>query len=144
MRRLLLLLPLVLLTACGGDGGRADAISAAEDWLQAVADRDTGRACELTSPSGVAALRKKYAGLGDGAGCAAVVLAYRDGFKEADLKALAGVTLEGEGQVKDDELGVFPASGPRELQVILMRRGDDGWKVASTSLDPRGAAAGGS
>jgi hypothetical protein len=139
VRRAGLLFALVVLAGCGGDG-RRDAVDAAERWMQAVADRDTKAACALMRPSAVDAVRQKYAGLGEKANCAAVMRAYRDAFKGNDIDKLVDAGLEAEGTVKKGEVGVFPASGDRQLQVVLMRRRGDEWQVASTTIDPRGVA----
>lgn len=135
MRRTLLIAATVAVAGCGGDG-RKEAVAAAEQWMQAVADRDTRQACALMRPSAVEAIRQKFAGLGEKANCAAVIRAYRDAFEGDDLDALVKAGLEAEGTVKDDEIGVFPVSGAREVQVVLMRRRGDAWQVASTTVEP--------
>lgn len=119
---------------CGG-GGREEAVAAAERWLTAVGDADTDAACDLMHESAVRVLRRRSA-LEPGANCTGVVRAYAGAFRDDDIDGILEIGLEAEGTVKNDELGVFPISGPRELQVILMRRAADGWKVASTSLGP--------
>ena len=119
---------------CGGSE-RKDAVAAAERWLTAVGDADTDAACDLMHESAVMVLRRR-SGLKPAANCAGVVRAYAGACRDEDIDGILEIGLEAEGTVKNDELGVFPVSGPRELQVILMRRAGDGWKVASTSLGP--------
>jgi hypothetical protein len=121
-------------TGCGGDG-REEAVRTAETWLRAVGDRDAERACELMHESAVDVLRKRGE-LAPGTKCLGAVRVYGDAFDTAAIDAILKIGLEAEGRVKDDELGVFPRSGERELQVILMRRVEGEWKVASTSLGP--------
>lgn len=119
---------------CGGDG-RKDAVDAAESWLAAVGDRDADAACALMHESGVDAIRKK-SGMDPKTTCLGVIRQYADAFERGDVDGILKIGLEAGGPVKDGEVGVFPVSGPREVQVILMRREGDDWKVASTSLGP--------
>ena len=134
MRAALVIAAALALAGCGGDG-REDAIEAAESWLRAVGDRDADRACELMGESATDAIRKK-SGLNPKTTCLGVVRQYSDGFKRGDVDDILKTGLEAEGPVKDGEVGVFPRSGARELQVILMRRKGGEWKVASTTLGP--------
>jgi hypothetical protein len=121
----------VALTGCGGPS-RDEAVQTAGTWLQAVADGEFDRACDLMHPSAVAVLGRRT----EETECPEVVEAFAGSFGEGDLKGILDGGLEGEGEVKDDELGVFPASGARELQVILMQHRDGAWKVGSTTLSP--------
>ena len=135
MRRLALVLVAALVTAgCGGDG-REEAVQTAETWLRAVGDRDAERACELMHESAVDVLRKR-GGLDPGTKCLGAVRVYADAFEKGDIDNILKIGLEPQGRVKKDELGVFPRSGEREFQVILMRRVEDEWKVAALSLGP--------
>lgn len=134
MRRALLLLPLLLVAGCGGDQ-RQEAVDAATAWLRAVGERDADRACELMRPSATDTIRKR-SGLDPRTTCLGAVRAYSDGFARGDVDSILKVGLEAEGPVKDGEVGVFPASGARAFQVILMRREGERWKVASTTLGP--------
>ena len=68
--------------------------------------------------------------------CLGAIRVYADSFERGAIDDVLKVGLEAEGRVKNDEVGVFPRTGPRELQVILMRRIDGEWKVASMSLAP--------
>ena len=121
-------------TGCGGDG-REEAVQTAETWLRAVGDRDADRACELMHESAVDVLRKR-GGLDPDTKCPSAVRVYADAFETGDIDSILKIGLEPQGRVKKDELGVFPRSGEREFQVILMRRVDDEWKVAALSLGP--------
>ena len=124
------------IAGCGGDG-RGEAVQAAETWLRAVGERDADRACGLMHESAVDAIRRRSE-LNPETICLGAVRVYSDGFEPGDIDRILEIGLESEGPVKKDQIGVFPRSGPRELQVILMRRVDDEWKVASTSLGPAG------
>lgn len=132
MRAPIVLALALLLGGCGGDG-REDAVAAAETWLEAVGERDADAACALMLPSAVDALRKK-SGLNPRTNCLGAVRAYSDAFPDGEVDRILETGLEAEGPVKDGEIGVFPISGERELQVVLMRRDGDAWKVGSTSL----------
>ncbi len=135
MRAALAFAAALAVAGCGGGDGRKEAVEAAESWLQAVGDRDADAACELMGESATDAIRKK-AGLNPKTTCLGVVRQYSDGFSRGDVDDILKIGLEAEGPVRDDEIGVFPRSGPRELQVILMRRKSGEWKVASTTLGP--------
>lgn len=126
----------VVFAGCGG-GGRHDAVAAAEAWLKAVGERDADAACALMDESAVDAIRARSR-LDPETPCLTVVRAYGDDFAPGDIDAILEIGLEAEGAVKDAEVGVFPASGPRAFQVVLMRRSGDRWKVAATSLGPSG------
>ena len=128
-----LLAAALAVSGCGGPN-REEAVSTAEAWLRAVGDRDVERACALMHESAVDALRAR-SGLEDAANCVGVVRVYANGVG-GDVDGILEIGLEAEGTVKGDELGVFPVSGPRELQVILMRHADGEWKVASTTIGP--------
>ena len=130
----LILTAALLLVGCGGDG-REDAVKTAESWLRAVGDRDADRACALMAESAVDTIRKRSE-LDPKTTCLGVVRAYSDAFEPGDIDGTLKIGLETDGRVKNDEVGVFPRSGPRELQVILMRRTGDEWKVATMSLGP--------
>lgn len=135
MRRLALILVAAAgLAGCGGDERQA-AVGAAGDWLRAVGDRDAGRACELMHASATDTIRKK-SGLDPKTTCLGAVRAYSDAFERGAIDSILKTGLEAGGPVKDGEVGVFPISGPREVQVILMRRDGDQWKVASMTLGP--------
>ena len=135
MSRLALVLVAALaVTGCGSDG-RKEAVKSAESWLRAVSERDAERACELMHESAVDTIRKKSE-LDPDTACPGAIRVYADAFEPKDLDSILKVGLEAEGTVKKNELGVFPRSGPRELQVILMRRQYGEWKVASMSLGP--------
>ena len=121
-------------TGCGGDG-REEAVKTAESWLRAVGDRDADRACELMSESAVDTIRQRSE-LDPKTTCLGVVRAYSDAFERGDIDGILKIGLEPDGRVKNDEIGVFPRTGPRELQVILMRREGETWKVATMSLGP--------
>jgi hypothetical protein len=122
----------LLLPACGGDG-REEAVESARLWMTAVSDGKTEEACELMQPVAVDGLRKKLE-LAPKAECPAVVREYAASFGSGELDSIIEAGLEAEGTVKKDQIGVFPVSGPRELQVVLMRRVNDDWKVASTTI----------
>jgi hypothetical protein len=122
----------LLLPACGGDE-RKEAVAAAQSWLTAVGKADAGAACALMQPSAVDALRKKLAMNAD-ANCTGAVRAYARSFARGEVDSILRAGLEAEGPVKKGQVGVFPVSGPRELQIVLMRRVKDEWKVASTTL----------
>jgi hypothetical protein len=135
VRRLAILLTAALAAAgCGGDQ-REDAVKAAESWLRAVGDRDADRACALMAESAVDTIRKK-SGLPPKTTCLGAVRDYADAFEAGDVDSILKTGLEAEGPVKDGQVGVFPVSGPREVQVIFMRRSGDDWKVASMTLGP--------
>ena len=135
MRRAALLLGAVLaVSGCGGPS-RDEAVSTAETWLRAVGDRDAERACALMQDSAVEALRQR-SGLNASASCTGVIRSYAGAFDDGEVDGILELGLEAEGTVKKDELGVFPVSGPRELQVILMRHSGGKWKVASTTIGP--------
>lgn len=125
---------ILAVAGCGGDG-RQDAVEAATTWLRAVGDRDADRACELMHASATDTIRKK-SGLDPKTTCLGAVRAYSDAFEPGDVDSILKTGLETETPVKDGEVGVFPKSGPREVQVILMRREGDAWKVASMTLGP--------
>ncbi len=133
-RAALAIVAALALAGCGGDG-REDAEKAAASWLRAVGDRDADRACELMHESAVDTIRQKSE-LNPGTTCLGAVRAYADAFEPGDIDGILKVGLEAEGRVKKNEVGVFPRSGPRELQVILMRRRGDEWKVGGMSLGP--------
>ena len=122
----------LLVPGCGGDG-RGEAVDGATSWLEAVRDGDAERACELMAPSAVSGGRAKQR-LDEDASCPDAVRAYAKAFGARDIDAVLKAGLEVEGPVKKDQVGVFPKSGDRELEVILMRRSGDEWKVASMSL----------
>ena len=135
MRKLGVVLVAALVVAgCGGDG-REEAVDTAESWLRAVGERDAEGACELMHDSAVDTIRAKSE-LHPDTNCLGAIRSYADAFEPRDVDSILKVGLEAEGTVKNDEIGVFPRSGPRELQVILMRREDGEWKVASMSLGP--------
>ena len=134
MRRAVLLVSPFLLLGCGGPS-REDALSSAKTWLRAVGEGDSGRACELMHASAVKAVARRFPELGRKPVCHQVIDAYRDAFDDGELGKIAG-SLETEGAVKNDEIGIFPASGARELQVILMQHREGAWKVGSTTLSP--------
>jgi hypothetical protein len=135
VRRLAVLFIAPLVAAgCGGDQ-RVDAVKAAESWLRAVGDRDADRACELMSESAVDTIRKRSE-LDPATTCLGAVRDYSDAFERGDIDSILKAGLEAEGPVKDGQVGVFPVSGPREAQVILMRRSGDDWKVASMTVGP--------
>jgi hypothetical protein len=123
----------LLIAGCGGDG-RRDALKIAEDWLHAVERRDTDTACALMHPSATDAIRKKYAPSGEKGNCPNVIRIYHDSFADGVLESILDTGLEAEGTVKNEEIGVFPKTGQREFEVILMRRRAGKWKVASTSI----------
>jgi hypothetical protein len=123
-----------LAMGCGGDE-RKEAVGAAESWLKAVAERDADAACELMRESAVDTIREKSA-LNEKTTCVGAVRAYADAFAPGDIDGILKIGFEANGPVKDDELGVFPRSGSRTLQVVLMRREDGEWKVASMTLGP--------
>ena len=131
-RALLAVLPVLMLAGCGASDSEK-AVDAAEEWLRAVGERDVDAACDLMRDTAVTAIRTRL-GLKDDATCAGVMRTYSDAFRDAGQVLKGG--LEAEGSHKKGQIGVFPISGPRELQVILMRRDGDEWKVASTTLGP--------
>lgn len=120
---------------CGGDG-RREAMDVADRWLRAVGERDAEGACELMRRSAVSAIRQKYTGLPEESDCRLVVRVYADAFDPGDVEAIRKEGLEVARGVRDDEIGVFPAAAEFEDEVILMRRADGKWRVASTSVDP--------
>lgn len=122
------------LAGCGGDG-RKQAVDAAEAWLKAVGERDAEAACARMHESAVETIRVRSR-LDPKTTCLGAVRAYGDAFEPGDIDRILEIGFEAEGPVKDGQVGVFPPSGPRELQVVLMRRSGDEWKVASTSLGP--------
>lgn len=129
-----ILVTALALAGCGGDG-REEAVETAETWLRAVGERDAEGACELMHESAVENIRNKSE-LNPGTTCLGAIRAYADAFEPRDIESILKVGLEAEGTVKEDEVGVFPRSGPRDLQVILMRRVKDEWKVSGMSLGP--------
>ena len=129
----------VLALGCGGDG-REEAVQVAERWLGAVGERDFDEACALMRESAVATIRTR-SGLGEKATCLGTLRTYSGAFEPGDIKGILKVGFEAEGAVKKNRVGVFPRSGPRELQVILMQRVKGEWKVASTTVGPTKPAA---
>lgn len=130
----LLAVAALLVTGCGGDD-RQEAVAAAEKWLAAVGERDADGACALMSESAVDTIREKSQ-LPEKTTCLGAVRDYSDAFRPGDIDGILEIGLEANGPVKDGELGVFPKSGPRQLQVVLMRRTEGEWKVASMTLGP--------
>ena len=122
----------LLLPACGGSG-REEAVEVAERWMTAVGDGESDVACDLMQPVAVDGLRKKL-DMSPDAKCAAVVREYAGSFGAGEVDSILEGGLEAEGTVKKNQIGVFPVSGPRELQVVLMRKVSDEWKVASTTI----------
>jgi hypothetical protein len=132
-------LSLVLAAAAVGCGsGSGAAVETATGWLTAVQHRQAPTACRLMAAGAADRLARKYAPSLIGQPCPDIVLAYRERLSDRKLKAiLSGGGLEAaDARTKDGRLGIFPHAKAYDLDVILMGRSGDAWRVLSAAVEP--------
>jgi hypothetical protein len=126
--------------ALGGcSSGSEKALGVAEDWLDAVAEKDVEGACGAMTPVAAKSVAARYVDLPPSATCTRVMEKYADEFDPRKMRILRDAGLETEGMIEDGRLGVFPAARRHQFEILLMQQVDGDWKVTSVAVPPTGA-----